>query len=143
MQLTITTDYAIRIILYLAAHKGVCASSEISAETGVTKQYVTRIMGRLRRKKLVDGHAGQYGGYTLARPPETIALWDVLCAIEKTTQLHYCTAKNSYCSQNILQTCPVRKVFAQAQDAFERQMRGTTVAQLINPAHSQANPVSV
>lgn len=130
MQLTITTDYAIRIVLYLAEHKGISASSEISAETGVTQQYVVRIMNRLKRKKLVAGHAGQYGGYSLAKPPEAISLLDILNAMEKTMQINYCIAKGARCSQGISQTCPVKKAFEQAQEAFERKLGEITVAQL-------------
>lgn len=131
MQLTITTDYAIRIVLYLASHKGVCASSEIAVGTGVSQQYITRIMGKLRRRGIVAGHAGQYGGYTLAREPDKITLLDIMLVTEKTMQINHCTAGHSRCSQQILESCPVRKVFLHAQEDFERRMGGTTVAQLI------------
>lgn len=43
MQLNVTTDYAIRIILYLALRKEITTSKEIAAAMSIPQNYVLKI----------------------------------------------------------------------------------------------------
>lgn len=47
MQLNVTTDYAIRIVLYLAIKKEITTSKEIGAAMGIPKNYVLKITHKL------------------------------------------------------------------------------------------------
>ena len=44
MQLKLTTEYAIRIALYLAEQNGVCTSKEIAEYTQISPNYVLKIL---------------------------------------------------------------------------------------------------
>lgn len=60
MQLKITTDYAIRTILYLAAHKtDIVSSSEVAQTMGIPRKYLLQIGAVLKREGLIDTYPGK------------------------------------------------------------------------------------
>ena len=56
MQLKLTTEYAIRIALYLAEQNGVCTSKEIAEYTQISPNYVLKILRVLAKASLVQNH---------------------------------------------------------------------------------------
>ena len=82
MQLNISTDYAIRIILYLARRKQVVSSSKLSRVIQVSPRYLLQIGARLRDAGLIRTTNGPTGGYSLIRPPEQISLHDIIIIME-------------------------------------------------------------
>jgi Rrf2 family protein len=55
---------------------------EIADNQSIPEQYLGQIMVLLKRGDLVRGARGPTGGYTLARPPESISLKEVLQVLE-------------------------------------------------------------
>ena len=49
MQLTSTTDYAIRIVCYLAAQRQMISTSELSQELSVPSSYIPKITKKLKQ----------------------------------------------------------------------------------------------
>ena len=48
----------------------------------VPANFLAQILLKLRNHGLITSRRGNHGGYTLARPPEEISLYDVLMAVE-------------------------------------------------------------
>lgn len=48
----------------------------------VSEAYLSNVVQRLARGSVLRSHRGVAGGYSLARPPETITLWDVIEVID-------------------------------------------------------------
>jgi len=86
MQLNISTDYAIRIILYLASSKQVVSSSKLSRVIKVSPRYLLQIGAKLRDAGLISTTNGPIGGYSLIKPPEQISLHDIIIIMEGETQ---------------------------------------------------------
>lgn len=63
MKLNMTTDYATRILLYLANKSDIANSEEISFNSGISKQYVLKIMNTLVDSGMIDKRRGRKGGY--------------------------------------------------------------------------------
>lgn len=63
MRLNLSTDYAIRIIVFLAKHAKTISSSKISKEIGVSSRYLLQIGAKLRNAGLVSVSYGPGGGY--------------------------------------------------------------------------------
>jgi Rrf2 family protein len=55
---------------------------EIADSQSIPEQYLGQIMALLKRGELVHGARGPTGGYTLARPPESISVKEVLQVLE-------------------------------------------------------------
>ena len=82
MQLKLTTEYAIRIALYLAEQNGVCTSKEIAEYTQISPNYVLKILRVLAKASLVQNHIGVYGGFSLCKHPRDITLLDIVSSTE-------------------------------------------------------------
>ena len=62
---------------------GELAQIEHLARTeAVPATFLAQILGKLRNHGLIVSRRGNQGGYTLARPPDEISLYDVLTAVE-------------------------------------------------------------
>jgi Rrf2 family protein len=80
---SMTTEYALRAALDLAAHPGDPQSAKAIAEaTRAPASYVARVLQTLARKGLVTSQRGRTGGYDLARPAHEITLYDIVAAID-------------------------------------------------------------
>ena len=54
MQLTNTTDYAIRIVCYLASENKVITTAELSRELNIPASYIPKITKQLKEKEIVQ-----------------------------------------------------------------------------------------
>ena len=72
-----TTDYAIRLLCCVAGAKNPVPSSKLAVELGVSPRYVLHFGAVLRDAGFVQVTGGPAGGFSLARSPENISLWDV------------------------------------------------------------------
>ena len=84
MQLTNTTDYAIRIVCYLASENKVITTAELSRELNIPASYIPKITKQLKEKEIVKAAEGSNGGYMLEKRPEEISLMDVINCTEST-----------------------------------------------------------
>lgn len=50
MRLTITTDYAIRIVCFLAEHQQMTSTAELANELGVPVNYIPKITKQLKKQ---------------------------------------------------------------------------------------------
>lgn len=131
MQLKITTDYAIRTILYLATTKRITSSAEVAEAMGIPQKYLINTIGTVKRAGLVETYSGTHGGYALAKSPADISLGDIIEVMEGTTKINRCLEEDHYCSRGAVDDCPVRVVYAQLQDRMEQFLKSITVEQLL------------
>ena len=84
MQLASTTDYAIRIVCYLAAQRQMISTSELSQELSVPSSYIPKITKKLKQAGIIKACEGTNGGYMLAKQPENISLMEIISCVEET-----------------------------------------------------------
>ena len=77
MQLKITTDYAVRIVYYLALHRGTVTAAELSEALKIPESYIPKITKKLKDANMITACEGIKGGYSLSRKPEDISLFDI------------------------------------------------------------------
>lgn len=119
MQLNKTTDYAVRIVVYLSQQTGIATSEEISEATQVSKNYIMRILRKLSKAGLLKMVRGTKGGFQVAKPADEISLYDVIVTMEPTTQINPCLEDEEECSLYATGSCPVRKFYL----CFTRRIR--------------------
>lgn len=133
MQLNITTDYAIRIILALANRDGeVVSSKDISMTMKIPQKYVLKITRSLVAAELIERRSGVYGGFLLARKPEEISLLEIVEVMEPTMRLNRCLEKDNYCSREATDNCPIRKFYINFQNIIEEKFSEVTIKTLID-----------
>lgn len=110
MQITNTTDYALRIIDYLSEKGNLATEAELADNLKIPIRNISKIMNILKNNNLINSEMGFNGGYSLAKNPERISYFDVISATESSMNLNKCLERNGVCSRNCIETCNVRKV---------------------------------
>jgi len=113
--LNVTTDYAVRIVLYLATKQKITNSNEIAKAMGIPPSYIMKITRKLKLAGIVSEKRGVAGGFVLIRAPEELTLLEIVSALEKTTNINRCLEEDGYCSRNAASFCTVRRLLARLQ----------------------------
>src|SRR5689334_9083728 len=87
-----TTGYGIRALVYLAGQppSSLCRLQEGAESERIPPVYLRKVLGALRRRRLLRSVKGIHGGYELSRPAETITLWEVFRVLEPDPYLDAC-----------------------------------------------------
>ena len=83
MRLSTKARYGLRALCHVA-HRGYASAHVIAEKQSIPSRYLEEIIGELRKAGFVVGKRGPRGGYRLARPPEEIAVADVLAVLSRT-----------------------------------------------------------
>ncbi len=130
MQLKIATDYAVRLILYMAEHRRRVSSKELSDSLGIPQAFVFKVLKKLNKSGMVAAYQGAEGGYILRERPEQISLFDILSVMENTMKISRCMEADRYCSRGAADMCPVRKFYYEMQRQIEAVLKSTTICSL-------------
>lgn len=132
MQLNITTDYAIRIVLYLSTNMDEFVSTkELSDNLSISRAYVTKIVKILEKNNLVTIMRGNKGGVALKKEPSKISILEVISIMESTIKINRCLEEDKYCSADRSDYCKVNKMYLKIQKHLEEELSSTTVDTLI------------
>ncbi len=84
MRLSMKTEYGVRAIFELAAHRGDGAlqSAEIARRQRIPGPFLDQVLMTLRRAGLVHSVRGPHGGHLLSRPPGEVRLDEVIACLE-------------------------------------------------------------
>lgn len=137
MQLTSTTDYAIRIISYLTEKNGSASANELSDELNIPNSYIPKIIKNLKNNHLINATEGMKGGYSLAKSSDEISLYDVISSTEVTMAINKCLETNGVCSRNCIGTCRIRKILFNLQTSFNYKLQSITFRNILNDESKQ------
>jgi Rrf2 family iron-sulfur cluster assembly transcriptional regulator len=84
MHLTRKSDYALRGLAFLASRpQGVAVSlAEIAETQGLPSSFLAKVFHKLNRDGVVTAVRGPGGGYTLARPPSSTTILQIIESVE-------------------------------------------------------------
>ena len=133
MQLTMHTDYALRVLLYLAHFPDRrIGTREISTAYGISKNHLVRVVQTLADNGFVYATVGRSGGVELRRAPKDIRLGDVVRATEASFRLVEChDTVNNTCP--IVPVCGLKGMLDTALGAFLAELDKRTRAGLVKP----------
>lgn len=125
MRLTRYTDYAMRVLLYLAARPDrLCSIAEVSRSYAVSQNHLMKVVNDLVNAGYLVSARGRFGGIRLARPPEEINVGEVIRHTEEGFDLVDCG------SCVIAPACGLTGALRQALAAFLGVLDGYTLADL-------------
>jgi len=135
MRLTHFTDYTLRVLIYLGAHrpKGRLATiGDIAAVYGISDNHLMKIVYHLAKQGYVVTTRGKAGGMRLARAPELINIGDVVRGAEEDLAVVECFRPgNPECS--IASACALQGILGRALAEFFAVLDGKTLADLLVP----------
>jgi len=138
MLLSKTTGYGVQSLAYLARQPESrrCGLQEIAVSESVPPVFLRKILGELRRHRLVSSVKGIHGGYALARPAAEITLWDVFSILEPDPYLDRCALSYTPCSETA--PCVLCPMWQRHRQEFFDALKATTIASVAEGRHKVA-----
>jgi Rrf2 family protein len=84
MRISTKGEYGLRALFDMAQRygQGPVQSHDIARRQGIDENYLNQILILLRKAGLIESIRGPQGGHLLARPPQQIALAEVIAVLE-------------------------------------------------------------
>ncbi len=127
MLLNAETDYAIRIVAYLADKGERCDAKTISENQGVPLRFCLKILNKLVSYDIVKSFKGSKGGYVLARKAEEITLLEVVEKINGGCEFIHCQCGENGCT-NPGGICRFMPIFDRASNNLKQDLGKSTFA---------------
>jgi Rrf2 family transcriptional regulator, nitric oxide-sensitive transcriptional repressor len=138
MRLTLHTDYALRVLMYVGV-KGEVLSTipEIVDHFDVSRGHVMKVVHHLGVLGYLETIRGKHGGIRLARKPAQINVGAVVRDMEEELGVLGCLqSSKGYC--RIEERCVLRSALRDATNAFLATLDRYTLADLIKPRRALA-----
>ena len=142
MQLTLYTDYSLRVLLYLASHPDRRVTiTEISEYFGVSRNHLVKVVHNLGKLQLIHTIRGKSGGLLLAVSPEDVNIADLVRQVEPHMNI-------LECFDDVSNTCPItmqcslKGVLFQARQGFMNVLEQYTLADMM-PKSSEPQEIEV
>lgn len=142
MRLTTMTDYAMRMLMYVAQHPDrLCTIAEIARYYDVSEPHLMKVTHRLAQHGWLETLRGKHGGMRLARPPEEINLGAILRDMENDFALVECLDDGS--RRCILSDrCGLTGVVQGALQQFLRHFEQYTLADIMPGPPAASAPLA-
>jgi Rrf2 family protein len=118
-------------MIELALHHGKepLSLTTIAKNEGISKKYLTQLMGPLKLAGLVRVVRGKTGGFVLARHPSKITLGDILYALEGDMSLLDCVKDPRVCYRS--SECMSRPTWLELSQLIKNYLNSTTLADIV------------
>ncbi|MEK6750567.1 MAG: Rrf2 family transcriptional regulator [Pseudomonadota bacterium] len=128
MQLTLYTDYSLRVLIYLAAQPDTRATIAAIAEYHeISRNHLMKVVHHLAVAGFVISQRGKNGGLYLARPAHQISIGDVVRQTEPNFTLVECfDATASTC--RLTRNCALKHLLYRATADFIKTLDAHTLA---------------
>jgi Rrf2 family nitric oxide-sensitive transcriptional repressor len=125
------SDYALRLMMYLATHpERLCTIEEVADVYDISRNHLTKLAFELGKAGFIKTVRGRYGGLTMVRDPASIGIGEVIRHTEEDFALVECfRAGKNQCV--ITPACRLRSVFSKALAAYLTVLDEYTLADLV------------
>jgi Rrf2 family nitric oxide-sensitive transcriptional repressor len=130
MQLSLNSDYSLRVLIYLALKDHEKASiEEIADAYQISIHHLVKVVHRLGKLGYIKTSRGRGGGLKLAKDPFEIRLGEVIKRTEKLILVECFEGGTTRCP--IAGSCGLQGVLKQALQAFIETLNSFTLAGII------------
>jgi Rrf2 family nitric oxide-sensitive transcriptional repressor len=140
MRLTTYTDYALRTLMYLAAHRDrLVTIQDIADAHAIAKNHLTKVVHQLGILGVVESLRGRNGGLKLGREPSEINIGAVVRSTEPDFYMAECFDPNkSHCVMSM--ACSLKDVLNDATMAYLAVLDGITLEYLMKTGGKRGDP---
>jgi Rrf2 family iron-sulfur cluster assembly transcriptional regulator len=130
MRLTTKGRFAVTAMVDLALRhgKGPVTLAGISERQDISLSYLEQLFGKLRRHSLVDSVRGPGGGYTLAKPLETVSVADIIRAVDEPIDATQCGGKENCHEEH---RCMTHDLWVSLNQKIYEYLDSVTLAELV------------
>jgi Rrf2 family protein len=131
------SKYAIRALVELADRTAgdpdrPVRLTDVAAAREIPLQFLEQLFSALRRAGVLRSRRGASGGYSFARPPETVTVLEIVNALDGAVSPAVCT--QGECEH--LDGCGAASVWLEAKNAIDDVLRRTTIGDLLEREQS-------
>ena len=139
MRLTTMSDYAMRLLMYVARHpERLCTISEVARAYEISEAHLMKITHQLALAGWLETVRGKGGGMRLAAAPGEIKLGAVVRSIESDFAIVECLTNDTACG--LSGSCQLTGIINGALQSFMHYLDRYTLADLLAPgAEGNAN----
>jgi Rrf2 family protein len=131
MNITLESDYAIRIVYCLAQNQRRMDAKQIAEQTGVTLRFSLKILRKLVGGGFIKSFKGIQGGYEMNKLPSEITVRQILELIEGEYNLNRCAAVDFICTHKKGGACKMRQVFEEVSQMVSDKLDSVTIQDLL------------
>ena len=129
MRLTTMTDYALRLLMYVAQHPDrLCTIAEVATAYDISEAHLMKITHQLGLAGYIETVRGKGGGMRLAKPAAEINLGAVVRSVEPDFMLVECMATGNNCT--LTGHCKLTGIVSVALQRFLSHLDGYSLADL-------------
>jgi len=133
MRLTTLTDYALRLLMYVAQQPDrLCTIAEVAQVYGISEAHLMKVTHLLGQQGWITTVRGKGGGMRLAHAPEAIRLGDVVRSVEPDFRLVECFERGTACRLD--GRCLLTGVLDGALQDFLAHLDRYTLADILPPS---------
>jgi Rrf2 family protein len=131
MKLSTKIRYGTRAILELASRfgEGPIELKEIARSQEISIKYLEQVIIPLRMAGIVKSARGSKGGYSLAKPPSEICLFDIVETLEGPLYLVDCIKDSKRCRRS--SSCVTRDIWSEVSEALHRVLKSITLDEMV------------
>src|SRR5690242_942692 len=126
MQLTKHTDYALRVLIFLARVER-STIREIAGAHRISENNLMKVVHGLAKLGYIDSTRGKGGGIRLARAPREIRIGEVVRNTEETLAVVECLTDGYGGDCRLTTSCALKGVLKSAQHAFLSELARYTL----------------
>lgn len=132
MQLTLYTDYSLRVLVYLSLKHGKTVTiTELADFYKISRNHLVKVVHNLASKNFITTIRGKNGGMQLTRNPESITIGNVVRVTEPNFHMVECFDRPSnHCA--ITPVCALKSVLHQATQQFLEMLDRYTLADAVS-----------
>lgn len=143
MRLTLFTDYALRVLMFLGLKRGEFATiREIAERYRISENHLMKVVHQLGKDGFLETVRGRQGGIALARSPAEINIGDIVRRYEDDLRLVECFDRRTNTCP-IAGACSLSGVFDDALRAFLDALDRKTLADILKSSPSIARRLSL
>lgn len=132
MRLTLHTDYAVRMLMFVALRDGQRSTiREVASAYGISRNHLMKVAHELQHAGYLTTTRGKGGGLTLALAPEQIGLGSLVRAMEPDLMMAECFGPDNRCV--ITPHCRLKYILDEALNAFLTTLDQYTLADVTAP----------
>ena len=132
MRLTLQTDYALRMLMYLATNQHrLVTIADTSKKFGISRNHLMKVAHALGTLGHIETVRGRSGGMRLASPASEINIGKVARDMENDSAFLECL-QNGQRNCLIIPSCRLKGLMSEALEAFYASLGRHTLADLTN-----------
>lgn len=129
--ITRDTDYALRALCFIAKNKKkLFCVSYLVKKLKIPGPFLRKLLQVLHHNGILSSFKGREGGFSLAKKPKDIFLWDIMTIFQGEFCLNECFLQKRVCPN--IKNCILRKKITKIEAHVARELKGISIDCLLN-----------